>query len=182
MAKTYTALTPGNATAGNAILATDHAAAFTNINNLRVPPTAVAVRTTASAAYTLSTDVTFESATASGGHDTDSMWTAGSPTRLTVTTPGVYLVTFSGYVTMATTGGVQTIVILKNGSTVCETYLPNSGTGHLWAVAHVLSLANTDYITVRHTNGGSGAATIYGGASNANTQTRLGVTWLGQVS
>jgi len=154
----------------------------TNVNNYRVPPTAIAVRTTTSAAYTLNTDITFESATASGGHDTDSMWAGGSPTRLTVTTPGIYLVTFNGYVTMASSGGVQTLVILKNGSSVCETYLPNSGTNHLWSLSHVINLALNDYITVRHTNGGSGAATIYGATSNTNTQTRVGLSWLGQAS
>lgn len=180
MAKTYNSIP--TVSTGDVYTATAHNNIVTNVNNYRVPPTAIAVRTTASAAYTLGTNISFESATASGGHDTDSIWAAGSPTLLTIQTTGVYLITFNGYVTMASTGGVQTIVIMKGANSMCEMYLPNSGTNHLWSISHVASLVAGDTLAFRHTNGGSGAATIYGGASNSNTQTRAGITWLGQVS
>lgn len=180
MPKTYNTFT--DVSAGSVLTASLYNDVLENIANYRVPPTAIAVRTTASAAYTLGTNISFESATASGGHDTDGIWAAGSPTLLTIQTTGVYLITFNGYVTMASTGGVQTIVIMKGANSMCEMYLPNSGTNHLWSIAHVASLVAGDTLAFRHTNGGSGAATIYGGASNSNTQTRAGITWLGRVS
>ena len=95
MPKTYTALTVANATAGNAILASDFSSVFTNSNNYRVPPS---VKVTKSSNQNVSglTTVTW----GTQDHDTDDMWTSGA--TLTAQTSGMYLWTAYVRITAAT--------------------------------------------------------------------------------
>jgi plastocyanin len=88
MAKTYTAAS--TVSAGNVYTAAAHNIIVTDTNNLIVPAT-VRARLTGGKALTSGNAIPWD-AISSPGWDTDSMWSSGASTRLTVTTPGVYLV------------------------------------------------------------------------------------------
>lgn len=91
MAKTFTNLTVANATAGNAVLASDHATNFQNVNNLMVPPMVRAYRSTSAFSITPGAGayIDWNNETI----DTDTMHDNNTnPSRLTVQTAGVYLV------------------------------------------------------------------------------------------
>lgn len=177
MAKTYTALTPGNATAGNAILATDHSAAFTNINNLRVPPMCRATKNaTQSIPHATGTAITF----ATEDYDTDDMHsTLSNTSRITINTAGIYLV--SGFVlTTATTAPYNYTYVWKNGTQ----FSGNSATVAMTSDAAnakfgwfsiPLSLAVNDYVELAYYQNS-------GGAINVTADCWLSAVWLGQVS
>jgi hypothetical protein len=178
MPKTYTALTVANATAGNAILASDFSSLFTNSNNYRVPPMArihraAALNHTSTGGYQT---VTFDTETFS---NTDDMYAAGTPTRITIKTAGVYL--FTAAATMATVGtGIRVARIVINGSTVIAEngHINNLAYGGYNVLSSVWSCAANDYATVDVFQN-SGANLAY---SVGSGYTFLSATWLGQAS
>ena len=97
MAKTYPAIGPF--TAGDILTAATMTDIETNLDNQRVPPMVRAVRTS-DVSFTSGNAITFQSVTpADSGFDTDGMWSAGAPTRITIQTDGVYQVTFTFFIT-----------------------------------------------------------------------------------
>ena len=85
----YTSLTVGNATAGNAILASDHAVAFQNVNDLISPPSCGLYNTgNVSIANGGFQRLSFDTA----AWDTDSMKASGTVTGISINTTGLYLV------------------------------------------------------------------------------------------
>lgn len=166
MAKTYTAVTAANATAGNAILASDHSTNFTNVNNLIVPSMCMLTYSTTQAVTTATnTVVTFDTAAI----DTDpTMATTGAGAKITINTTGVYqvsyVVSFSG---QAAAAGDRRAAVIKNGAgsvggtgtnlygwTSTPSALANNNIPVLSA-SFLMDLTATDYIqlAVYHTQG-----------------------------
>lgn len=118
-----------------------------NINFLAVPPMVRAVRTT-DAAYTSNTAFTFQSvASGDKGFDTDVMFAAGSPTRITIKTAGIYSVTFGFYVTGTSVTYSQAYLRMNGGTNLAE--LDGSaptGIQVLGTIAITYPFAVNDYI------------------------------------
>ena len=182
MAKTFTNLTVANATAGNAILASDHSSAFTTLNNHTVPPMAKVTQATVMTGVTVGTYVTYNNAAAS--IDTDGMWSSGSNTRLTVQTAGVYLVIWnfqtgwSGvsyhndlHLTRTTSGGTESII----GQDYRYLNGDNWVTANLGTIATIVDAAVGDYFRCKWSNQVNGTAlTLSGNTLNAK--------WLGKTA
>lgn len=179
MAKTYADLTVANATAGNAILASDFATLFTNSNNYRVPPSCM-VRKTATQAYTNPTTVSWDTDSGSGAHDTDGMWSSGSPTVITIQTTGLYLVSCAIKASSATGGAITAMQMSL--STSSGVSFPDFGVGFNTDTASaasasgVISLTAGDTISVGLYYNGTGTGLTVDVGSN------MSATWLGQVS
>lgn len=184
MAKTFTNLTVANATAGNAILASDHAAAFTTLNSHTVPPSCQVRRTTNLTSYTTASSITWESVgwdTENTASPSDPMWSSGSATRVTIRTAGLYLVTFHGYITCTATMAIAYPAVLLNGNSCLDNYSPsNAGSAAMFNVSGVLDLSAADYLTFQVGAVGGSAHVIQGAATASNTQTRAEVTWIGR--
>lgn len=187
MAKTYADLTVANATAGNAILASDFTTLFTNSNNYRVPPSC-RVRPTTTRAFSGGGYVTFDTDSGEGCHDTDGMWDAGDPTKITISTAGIYVCTGSIYALSATGGAVTALQasITANfggGGTAtslgsCSAVGVNSDTGAQVVTSAVVALSAGDFVRLGPTYiNGTGT-----GLNISTTITNLSVTWVGQVS
>ena len=73
-----------------------------------VPPSCL-VRKTSTQAFINPTTVSFATNTGSGAHDTDTMWSAGSPNVITIKTAGIYICTFSINASSATGGAITAI-------------------------------------------------------------------------
>jgi hypothetical protein len=113
MPKTFTQITAANATAGNAILASDHSSAFTTLNSHTVPPLVRAKRST-NLSYTSSAPIAWDAE----DYDTDAMHdNATNNTRITFATAGIYRVTAGLYVTFGGTVSALDLSIYGNGST-----------------------------------------------------------------
>lgn len=182
MPKTYNSLTVGNAAAGSAILASDHAKAFENINNYRVPPMVHLVRTTSTAAYTSGAAITWQAAV--GSMNTDGMWSSG--TNITATTAGVYQVTFSGRIAASAGMFVCAPQLLVNGTAIVQHYsaLYSSSTVCQFQVSGTFAMAVNDVLTagVPIDAPGGTTYTIYGTPSGETLAARISAVWLGQVS
>lgn len=177
MPKTYNSLTVGNAAAGSAILASDHAKAFENINNYRVPPMCINERTGQAVADATVTAIAFTSA---ASVDTDSIHsTSTNNTRFTPTTAGIYMV--SGNLTITAGGLVQVVtslVIRKNGA---GELVATGGVANIYAnpslAATCLVSMNgtTDYVElIAYQDNTDGTNKTFTG--------RMFLAWVGQVS
>ena len=145
---------------------------------LRVPPMVRAVRTS-DASFTTGSAITFQSVTpADSGFDTDGMWSAGEPTRITIQTGGVYQVTFVFFITGP---GVtqQQSYIRQNGSKLLagsETAVavPTAAGS---TISVVRSLSATDYL--------EGMVNMTGSTltqKGTQIQCALQAVWVGQAS
>lgn len=165
MAKTYTALTVANATAGNAILASDFASLFTNSNNYRVPPL-VRLRKNAnqnvSGLTILSWDVE--------DYDTDEMWASG--TTITAKTAGVYA--WSAY--FRVTGTAPSLVYV-NGPDSARCSIDASGDMRITVSGLWVAAANATANIAFEPTGGSGMV-----IDGTTTPAFFTAVWLGQVS
>ena len=177
MPKTYTAA--GSATAGDVYTASAHNGIVTDVNNLIVPPVCEVVRTTNLTSYTAATDISFSSASI----DTDGMFAAGSPTRITIQTTGLYVVTYVAAVSATATMTDVSPIIRKNTSNLAffmqKAY---SSTNGYTAGSVVASLTASDYLTLRIDIVGGSNYTVRGDSSNTDVQTRLSATWIGRTS
>lgn len=181
MPKTYNSLTVANAAAGSAILASDHAKAFENINNYRVPPMCSVRLTSSISPYTTGAAIAWNSAAI----DTDGMWSSGAATRLTAQTAGIYSVVFQGR-TVQASGSVLTLAapqIAVDGGQATQTYCRAlSSGGCLFNVSAILSLTAGQYVTLSVEHEGGTTYTLDGGASLFRANCRAEMVWLGQVS
>ena len=176
MAKTYNSLTVANATAGSAILASDQAKVFENVNNYRVPPMCRVYR---------SSDWTYSGTYISWNaehYDTDGMWSSG--TDITIQTAGVYLVEASYAYTCAASNTWMGLLIAKGSVFAARTSAPAfSSTQGFLTCSAVMSLAASDVVRLVHDPFGGSSFVAKGGAIDAaNAVTHMSVTWLGQVS
>jgi len=143
----------------------------TNVNNLRVPPMCIVDRTaalnqTTSDAYEA---FTFDTETL----DTDGMWASSpNPTRVTISTAGVYAVNF--IVQISATTGVVATAIKKNGAfeAFLQSKAAHAASSYMTGTCY-LSLAATDYVEgfVYQATGGSVAM-----------DATMAVIWQGQAS
>ncbi len=175
MAKTYADLTVANATAGNAILASDFSTLFTNSNNFRKPPMCRVYRSTTLTPYTSGTAITWDAES----FDTDSMHDPVTNTsRITAKTAGVY--TFTGSIRVDTTGSFthRNVFAKVNGTTfIWQSLAPASGANDSAVVAFSYPLTVNDYVELFVSNSGTGTYSI------ANSvESNITATWLGQVS
>jgi hypothetical protein len=176
MAKTYTNLTVANATAGNAILASDFSSAFTTLNNHTVPPMCKATLASNATGYTNNTDISWDAEE----YDTDSMHdTATNNARITPTTSGIYLVLFSINFLFSGTSSSHFTKIFKNGSLYANNFSNVARTTTHQDVLSAIVTFNgtTDYVTARIEIGG-GTAPI----PQTGVQSYLSATFLGKTA
>lgn len=108
--------------------------------------------------------------------DTDSLWAAGAPTRLTIPRAGIYRVEFSALVTFTAETYVLTFSLRKNGTEVRsfvfrENWRWFSGDTLTVNLGEVESLAAGDYLEVFH----SGDSTGYSIGTAAGTRAQLSI-------
>ena len=187
MAKSYPDI--GTFTSGQILTDATMNDVGTNLDNMRVPPSAaVPIATGATITNNTDTVLAFQAATFNAGTDMTVTTGAVSTTyanggKVTVTTAGVYLVSYVVQFDSSGTG-VRSATIAKNG-----TGSPSSATGtgwtqtagqsagsHSFGASVLMSLAANDYlqIAVRQTSGGNLGA--------IGNQGWLHLAWLGQVS
>lgn len=190
MPKTYTALTVANATAGNAILASDHSAAFTNINNLRVPPAArIELTSNVAVANNSHTDFTgFTSTNASEVVDTDGMVTlSGTASAITVQTTGLYAVSAQAiFATNGTGNRLLRIVRSRSGTlvSIASALQPSQSVSPAsLSVSGIGSFEAGDLIRFMVLQSSGGSLNLQ--AVDTDEQygrTHLAAAWIGQVS
>lgn len=189
MPKTYSALTVANATAGNAILASDAAKLFENSNNYRVPPMArITMTSNVAVANNSHTDFPgFLSTNSAETFDTDGMVTlSGSASAITIATAGVYSCTaVASWAGNASGLRLVRIVRSRGGSlvnvsaqidTAANADQPSSCSG-------TIECAAGDLIRMMLFQNSGGALNVgLNGAGAEFGVTHLSATWLGQVS
>jgi hypothetical protein len=146
-----------------------------NLNNYRVPPMCAVYRNTslshtssgAYQVYTYDTEL----------YDTDSMWDAGSPTRITLNTPGVYDVRFT--VSLGATTGLIAGAIYKDGGAYQYLFLDagQNTANYKCGSTNVVSTGTT-YVEAFFYQAYGGSLAYGVGLS----QSLLSATWLGQAS
>jgi hypothetical protein len=177
MAKTYTAA--GTVVAGDVATAAAWNVVTADVNNLIVPPAVRVIRTSTLSGYTSLAAVTWQSA----AFDTDSMWSAGSPTVLTVQTTGIYLISLHAYVYGNSTITRILANINKNGTRISyQEGSVVSGQETSFMVSTVRSLTATDTISATFQYVGGSGYNISGNATETEQQPSLAMTWLGRTS
>lgn len=154
MAKTYTTV-PSKISGETFTLTNWSTHVRDNINNLIVPPSVRAYRSTTQSI----TNSAFNSISFDGDRwDSDSMWSNASPTRITINTTGVYLVGCSVYWATNSTG-IRTLRIMVNATTAIGYNEINAGVsaGPGQVINSIYNFTAGDYITfdVFQTSGGS---------------------------
>lgn len=95
--------------------------------------------------------------------DTDNMWTAGSPTIVTINTPGTYLASFIVSSNIISTNTAHRAEILLNGNPISTVRsgpgISGPGAPNLLMVEALARLVATDQISVRVTVSGVGNST-----------------------
>lgn len=182
MAKTYTAV-PNVATGDVYTSSSYNTYTAQNINNLRVPPTCIVRRTSDLNPYTTATEISWSGAYYDTESPGDPMFAAGSPTKITIRTAGLYLVDLHLYV-----AGVATMTFLDaqvwlNGSNATSTYSTPTSTAGITSVCGILPLAVGDYLSAVASISGGSNYSIKGTTSERSAlQSRLSATWIGQTS
>ena len=174
MAKTYTAA--GTVVAGEVYTAAAHNIIATDVNNFIVPPAVCVVRTTDLTSYLSNADITWSSSV----YDTDAMYSSGA--IITITTPGIYVITFNGAITATPTMTSVTPSILKGASEIAYAGFLTASTQGFFTQTVVSSCINGDTIKCRLQPGGGSAYVVKGNASESYLQTRLTATWVGRTS
>jgi hypothetical protein len=178
MPKTYADLTVANATAGNAILASDFSTLFTNSNNYRVPAMCVLTAGSQVIANTTATALTYSSEVV----DTDAMHSTSSNTsRITIATAGVYLFTCQLAAAGSGAAGSRILATLnKNGAEAVtngarvDTQNPTASSSLAISLSLALSCAVNDYFEWVIFQSSGGNRTVDGSTFSA--------VWLGQAS
>ena len=165
MAKTYPTIGPF--TAGDILTAATMTDVQTNLTNQRVPPMCLLTRS--GQPITASTDTVITGYTEDV--DTDGMYDAGSPTRITIATAGLYMlninVAWSGTASTRTDGYIE-----QNGIGVPAYRDIRYGTNERNHLTIVVACAAADYFE----------AYVYYTPGSLSTNVRFSATWLGQAS
>ena len=168
MAKTYNSI--GTFTAGSVLTASEMNELGENSNNFRVPPSCLL--TIASLAVTTQVDLgnTTTSGTWVEQVDTDAMHDAvTNPTRITVNTAGIYLVTAN---LLGGASNINAFAMIKvNGTQIAQSSMGNASYFTRGQATLVHSAAVNDYYEF---------ATA--AASSLTSDFRFSAVWLGQVS
>jgi len=135
--------------------------AMTGTSAKAVVPTAQAYRATVQSipASSTFTKVTFENTEANN----DSMWASGAPTRLTVNTPGTYMVRGNLWFNTAIIGSYASAMIQKNNNQyVARQDLQSTAAGSARAIqiSAILDLAAGDYLELVALNGSNAAVNL----------------------
>jgi hypothetical protein len=177
MAKTYN--TFGTVAPGDVLRANSGTAAYngvmTNVNNYRVPPMVKCIRS-GNLSYTANADVAWNDE----AYDTDGMHdNATNNARITPTTAGVYVVTFSVHFTFSGTSSAFTLRMLKNGAEIVTRLYGVSRTTLHKDVISVIDTANgsTDFFTCQFEMGGASSLNV-----QASSGSYFAANWLGQAS
>ena len=174
MAKTYTAA--GTVAAGDVYTAAAHNIIATDVNNFIVPPACKVVRTT-DTAYTSIAAIPFQSVAAGDkGFDTDSMWSAGDPTKITLNTAGIYSIVFQWFLSGTSLANCLSFVSI-NGTAIAEfDYTPPTTTQAIGIVTATYNAAAGEYLQgkIQYT----GTASIKGTA----LPSYLSATWIGRTA
>ena len=149
----------------------------TNVNNYRVPPAIQLVRTTAINPYTSGAAITWSSATYDTESPSDPMWSSGG--TVTIRTAGIYLITAS--LDIRTTSALTGNCYVYTGGTLASYSIFREGSNPRVVANFIASYAVGNTVDVRVDFAGGGTVQINGAASGAD-QSRLNLTWLGQVS
>lgn len=184
MPKTYNSIP--TVSTGDVYTATAHNNIVTNVNNYRVPPTALISRvTTQSIPNSTLTAVQFTAE----GWDTDDMATlASNNDRLTIKTAGLYLIVANATLEANSTGqrDIQIIQVpaptwAGNGYVASNSYVYSGGSINLFqemSASVVTTCAVNDYFYVNVWQNTGGALNLRADARPAS----LSATWLGQAS
>ena len=149
------------------------------INDLTVPPSALLRRTTDLTSYTSGSAISWSSAE----WDTDGMFDSGAPTKITIQTSGLYLVSFYVHVTgSATITQVQMDINVNGGQVHVDVVPPYNTTSAYLGRSTVVKLNATDYITGGIFFFGGSNYTIKGAGSLGISYSRLSATWIGRTS
>lgn len=168
MAKTYNTFT--NVSAGSVLTASDYNDVLENVGNYRVPPSCLLTI----ASLAISTQVDLGNTTTSGTWteevDTDTMHDAvTNPTRITVNTAGIYLVTAS---LLGNTANINAFAMVKvNGTQTVQSSFGNASYFTRGQATLVHSAAVNDYYEF---------ATA--AASSLTCAFRFSAVWIGQAS
>lgn len=179
MAKTFTNLTVANATAGNAILASDHASAFTTLNSHTVPPM---VRAFSSTSLSLTNVTPTVVPLASESYDTDAMHdTATNTSRITFATAGVYLIVAEQTYDINATGARDGYITLNGTTRIAETTVISAGAATFTQlqITAVYSFSASDYIEMFAYQNSGGSLNLRGDVTNGVWMT---ATFLGKTS
>jgi len=178
MPKTYTSV-PSVNTGDVYTAATYNTYTATNISNLIVPPSCQVRLTSSISPYTNDAKISWATTAA---WDTDSMFSSGSPTRVTINTDGLYHVSLTG-----SYGGTATITrvlpqIWKSGTSIAGQEAMGVSTGGTFGFSIITNLVATNYLEASLYFIGGSAYSVAGNASEVNTQTRMTVMWIGRTS
>jgi hypothetical protein len=155
-----------------------------NLNELRNPPVARVTISSALTSYT-GADISWAAAPLNVG----SMWSAGSPTRITAPQTGLYLFSFTCNFSTGTGANVCFLEVNKNGNLAASTLAPRvfsgtspgqvvSGIGVPIVFTSVIRLAQSEYLTFALDSGGAnGSGTITPVTVSASSEAT--VVWLG---
>lgn len=178
MAKTYGTVT--TFTAGSVLTAAQLNVASTAINNLVAPCFCKVIRSTDVAHPGTGTGFSWSSAEI----DTDSMYAAGSPTRITINTAGIYVVNAMAYITNTTKyTTAPTLRVYKNGTAVASIGMDYQNDGYVSVSGNVttlLNLAAADYLELSSTFGGGGTITVSGNLTSGRTE--MSASWIGRTA
>ena len=165
---------------GDVYSAASHNLILENLNNYRVPPSCEVYLSADETSYSALAAIPWDAST----HDTDSMWSAGDPTKITIQTTGLYIVKFYCYLTCAATLASMNIEWSLNGSydAGIGSFAGRSGTLSFGLISDVFALTAGDYITASANPSGGSAYVINGNASPSFDRSRFSATWIGQVS
>lgn len=177
MAKTYNTFT--NVSAGSVLTASDYNDLLENTLNYRVPPMCSVYR---NAALSHTNSGNFVAIAWDTEHftQTDSgMWSSGTnPSRITLTTAGVYIVT--GHTQPSTSAtGIRTLAIYKDGAV--DAYGDSTdanATANYCNVSALIRSTGTTYVELFQYQNSGGTINYTVGAATM----RFSAVWLGQVS
>jgi hypothetical protein len=165
---------------GDVLTATAQNNLLTTLNSHTVPPAAM-LQLTADTTVTNNQDISWNTTVV---YDTDGLFAAGSPTRLTCQTTGIYLVTFGIGLSAATALAGPYAYIGKTGSlNYASAIFGIDGATARMQISTVMSMtASTDYITAGiGWSSATGAVTAFGTTADAR-RGRLTATFLGKTA
>lgn len=178
MAKTYNTFT--NVSTGDVLTATNFNNVLTNIAGYRVPPMCQVYRSSNLTSYTSDANITWN---AEAFTNTDSMFTASS-TDVTLTTNGLYAVTFNCFVTATATASrvIAKIVVGTDTYAEADLVVVGGGTAALGTIQTYINVTTTSIVRARVAFIGGSAYVVSGNSTPTATASKMTVAWVGQVS
>lgn len=180
MAKTYNTIP--TVSTGDVYTAAAHNNIVQNVNGYRAPPMCEVYRTSNLTGYTSNTLVTWQAARYDTESPSDPMWSSGA--NVTIKTAGIYAVTFNVGITATATVTTMTAGIYIGAQLSAQNYANvANGNDSYASVTAIYSLTVGQTVAGACAFvGGSNYAIVGSSSAYAREQTRLSVTWLGQVS